>query len=89
MSSASYWTESEVEEPLADPRSSLASGARQVKHNKLQLSQTSGIIYLDPAQSVELYFSNTLHFPVPVALQRPSMSVPITPASLDSGLCWR
>lgn len=88
MSSASYWTESEVEDTLAD-LCSLASGARQVKHNKLQLSQTSGIIYLDPAQSVELYFSNTLNFPVPVALQRPSMSVPITPASLNSGLCWR
>lgn len=68
---------------------SLASGARQVKHNKLQLSQTYGIIYLDPSQSVWLNFSNTLHFPVPVAPHHPSMSVPITPASLVTGFCWR
>lgn len=68
---------------------SLAPGALQVKHNKLQLSQTCGIICLDPAQSVWLHFSNTLHFLVPVAPQRPSMSVPITPTSLVSALCWR
>lgn len=68
---------------------SLASGTRQVKHNKLQLSQTWGIIYLNPAQSVWLHFSNTLHYPAPVAPQCPTMSVPITPASLVSALCRR
>lgn len=46
---------------------SSASGSRQVKHNKPRLSQAWGIIYLDPAPSARLYFSNTLHFRAPVA----------------------
>lgn len=74
---------------LGSSPSLLASGARQVKHNKLQLSQTWGIIYLDPAQGVWLHFSNTLHFQVLVAPQRPSTSAPITPASLVSAVCGR
>lgn len=61
---------------------SLAPGARQVKHNKLRLSQTWGIIYLDRALRVWLQFSSALHFPVLVVLQPPNMSLPITPALL-------
>lgn len=87
MSSVSYWTELEVSHwSWAALHRYFASGARQVKHNKLQLSQTWGIIYLDPAQSVWLYFSNPLHFPVPVAPQCHRMSVKITPTSLVSAL---
>lgn len=77
MSSANYWTESRVPGVSHWSRAalhrSLASGARQVKHNKLVLSQTQGIIYLDPSQSLWLHFSNTLDFLVPVALQHLSM----------------